>query len=82
MKQGLLTYEPVDPNVDAKAVTRLAGQNLRVLERLQQGPATNVELLEFSIRYSARVFDLRSKGFQIETKHDPETGLTIYTLLK
>lgn len=39
---------------------RLAGQNRRILDRLRQGPATNVELAEISLKYTSRISDVRS----------------------
>jgi hypothetical protein len=54
-----------------------------VLERLQAGPATNMDLIPISTRFSARIHELRKHGYRIDTeKNTPSRGLTTYTLLK
>ncbi len=47
---------------------RLAGQCAAILERLSQGPATNVELAAISLKYSGRVSDLRAVGYAIRAE--------------
>ena len=46
----------------------------KILERLRQGPATGLELLQAGggTRYGARLHDLREKGYQITTTLDGE----------
>lgn len=42
----------------------------RILARLREGPATNVELAEICLRYTGRMSDLRlHHGFSIEKTH-------------
>ncbi len=61
---------------------RLTAAATRLLERLQQGPATNIDLVPVcGIRASARVHDLRQAGHDIEAKHI-EGGTWLYTLKK
>ena len=49
---------------------RLKGQKATVLEMLQCGPQTNVEFVEVGIlRYSARIYELRRDGHEIEAIH-------------
>lgn len=58
---------------------RLTRQQAAVLARLQQGPATNVELMPLSMRYSARIFELRKAGWIIETDYiDKAAGICQY----
>lgn len=68
-------------NVLPDEVPRLANQQKLVLERLQRGPATNVELQSLSLRYGARIHELRQLGHQITTKRTSvREGITTYTL--
>lgn len=48
---------------------RLRSSNERLLERLRQGPATNIELATIcGMRVSARIHDLRTAGYSIKTE--------------
>lgn len=58
---------------------RLSGQNLRILERLQRGPATNRELAAISLKYTSRVSDLRAAGYDVQADRKAG-GLTVYRL--
>ncbi len=51
---------------DAKA-PRITGQRLKILERLREGTATNIELNAVCFRYGARIHELRGMGFRIKT---------------
>jgi hypothetical protein len=64
--------------VDEAARRATAGD--RILERLQAGPATNVELAAIALRYSARIFDLRAEGYSITASSRGEHGIVVYTL--
>lgn len=59
MIQPLLDF--TDPNLPAAAAPRLGGQNGKILARLREGPATNIELEEYSgsRRINSRVADVR-----------------------
>lgn len=71
----------VDPNVEAEAKPRLTRQAWAVLQRLQQGPATNVELIAIAQRFGARIHDLRKAGYEIErTSVDVAAGVYGYEL--
>lgn len=71
---------PRDTHVTEPAdVRRLGSQNAAILERLQRGPCTNVELARLSLKYTSRVSDLRKAGYVVDAKRMPG-GLTIYTL--
>lgn len=73
---------PRDPNVTETEELRLKGQNLRILERLQEGPASNKELAQISLKYTSRISDLRAKGFIIPPPiEDEETGEAMYRLI-
>lgn len=73
--------QPASPVVaEAKRLTR---QQALVLDRLREGPATNMELIPISTRFSARIFDLRKAGYKIDTDClDRAKGLSLYTLRK
>ena len=51
----------------------------RILARLQQGPATNVELNAICYRYGARIFELKRDGYAID-KACVAAGVWRYTL--
>ena len=55
-----------DPTVKRVDADRLKGQNSKILLRLRRGPATNAELSMLSLRYSARIHDLREAGIKIK----------------
>jgi hypothetical protein len=73
---------PLEPERDRR---RLKGAVLRVLERLRQGPATNLELADprvGGLRAAARVHDLKRAGFAITSQHQAGEGpLWLYTLV-
>lgn len=60
---------PVDPSVLREDKGRLTNQTLRVIERLQHGPAFNHELLGVSSRFSARLFDATKRGWKFGKKN-------------
>lgn len=68
-----------DPNAVGKDRPRLAGQNLAILERLRQGPATNAELAELSLKYTSRCSDLRKAGYTIVCERR-SGGVCVYRL--
>jgi len=71
---------PTDPQVELIETPRLRGQNAAILERLQQGPATNRELSGLSLKYTSRISDLRAAGYTVDCSQDKATGLNVYTL--
>lgn len=73
--------EPVDPHLEAEELPRLTRQCLKILERLQQGPATNTELIAIAQRFGARLHDLKKAGYKIATERsDVEAGIFVYRL--
>lgn len=61
---------------------RLSSQCRQILERLQQGVASNVDLSNIALKYTSRISDLRKSGFRIEVKErNHETGVVTYELL-
>ena len=71
----------VDPRLADEERPRLTRQCLAVLERLRQGPATTMELIPISTRFSARLHELRKQGWIIETDRiDKASGVSLYTL--
>jgi len=71
---------PRDPHVDPQDKPRLAGQNAAILARLREGPATNLELSDFSLKYTSRISDLRAAGHTIRCDR-LQGGLTTYVLI-
>lgn len=60
---------------------RFSQQATRLLERLQLGPATNAELSQIALRFSARFHELRKAGHQIILiARDTKTGVNTYSL--
>ena len=76
--------EPCDPHVEPVDLPRLKGQNGKILERLQKGPATNKELATISLKYTSRVSDLRKAGHHVENyrKDGDPSGVTRYRLVE
>lgn len=73
---------PRDPRVASDEKPRLGGQNARILERLRKGPATNAELAAISLKYTARISDLRHAGYDVRViHHDRTTGVAVYQLM-
>lgn len=56
---------PRDPHVRTSDAPRIRGQNLAVLLRLRERPATSAELAAISLKYTGRVSDLRKAGAEI-----------------
>ncbi len=73
---------PHDTHVTEPAeVRRLSAQNQRVLARLQQGPASRVELQWLACNPTARISDLRAAGYRIPPPvEDRATGVSVYRL--
>lgn len=84
MTQRLLDFDAgvQTPHPSRENPRRLSGQCEQILARLRRGAATNLELSEIAMRFSARIFDLRKQGYRIEiTSRDTDTGAVIYELL-
>lgn len=75
-----------DPAVPAAAAPRLNRQQAAILDAFRRAPGgklSNIQLLGYSIRYSARIHELRKAGHRIDlTRHDHDTGRTEYTLIE
>lgn len=63
----------------AQEADRLASAKDRVLARLQQGSATNIELNAICYRYGARIFELKREGYPI-VKEPEGAGVWRYML--
>lgn len=82
-KAPLRKARPATPAEGQIEERRLGGQSLRILQRLQQGTATNVELAEISLKYTSRISNVRQAGYVVEVVgRDYKTGLTVYQLRK
>ena len=74
---------PRDTHVEKEERPRLTGQNQEILERLQQGPATNFELNKIAMKYTSRISDLRAAGYNVVVvDRDRATGRTMYQLIE
>lgn len=70
-------------NFDADEGRRLSLQSEAILERLQQGPASNSELLLIAQRFGARIHELRKSGHNIRiSDRDRATGHVMYELVR
>ena len=58
---------------------RLTGQRAAILARLQEGPAQNVELKEIALCYTARIAELRHRGYDIRNQSLGD-GITLFSL--
>lgn len=59
------TLPPTDHSVHPADARRLTGQNAAILRRLRQGAASSLTLAGLSLKYTARVSDLRKHGYTI-----------------
>lgn len=72
MNQQRFTFDPPP---------RITGQRKKILDRLTQGPVSNIELAAICFRYSARIHELRKLGYDIETyREDKSSGTCFYRL--
>ena len=74
-----------NPTLPRSAIERAAGQKRRILERLNEGPATNSDLMEIAHRFGARLQELREYlkplGWEITTTTlSGQRGVYLYTL--
>jgi len=65
-------------NLERSGRRESAGE--RILRRLRRGPVSNLELARITLRYGARIYDLRRQGYVIETEARGESGITLYVL--
>ena len=70
---------PTDSHVHPADERRLTGQNLAILKRLREGKASSLTLAGLSLKYTARLSDLRKHGFKI-TCERMQDGTYLYTL--
>lgn len=77
--------EPIrfaDNRLEKEEKPRLGGQCRAIVERLQEGPATNRELAAISLKYTSRISDLRKSGYNIVVvSRDYKTGIVWYELI-
>lgn len=67
--------------VPEEAKPRLGLQHQAIIERLQKGPVTNYELLQYAQRFGARIHELRKAGYNIiKTYADDTRGVYVYSL--
>lgn len=72
---------PAAPSLPRVERQRLTGQNAAILARLRQGTATNYELAALSLKYTARISELRQAGYAVGiVSRDHATGRTVYAL--
>lgn len=63
----------------AHEAARLDSSKARILARLREGPASNVELNAIAFRFGGRIHELRAEGYRIVTEHGLG-GRCTYTL--
>lgn len=68
-----------EPQPEPAEAERRSATRERVLARLQEGPATNVQLLDICMRFGARILELRREGYDIRTK-PRGGGIFLYVL--
>jgi hypothetical protein len=62
---------------------RLSRQQQKILTRLEPGKVSNSELMGICIRYSARIHELRKKGYRVRiVSRDRDRGVTWYELVR
>jgi hypothetical protein len=72
---------PTSPALPRADRVRLSRQNQLILQRLQQGPATNDELSRISRKYTGRLSELRQAGYGVRCyAQDRASGLSWYRL--
>ena len=74
-----VTPKPRRPNPVVKEIHRRETNYDRVLARLRQGPATNIELTQICLRYGGRIHEMRQAGFTITTEKR-HGGVFVFTL--
>lgn len=63
-----------------KEIENREASRYRILSRLRQGPATNKQLAKISLRFGARLKELRDSGVPIVTTYDGKPGRYSYHL--
>ena len=61
-----MTIHPIDPSTEPADRPRLSAQSQAILDRLENGPATNHSLAEIALKYTSRISDCRAAGYRIE----------------
>lgn len=79
--QRTFDFEAGDRHATSTEKRRLSDQCARILYRLRQGRATNVELAAISLKYTSRISDLRKAGYDVQcVEKDTRTGVCLYEL--
>lgn len=74
--------DPANSHLAAKEIVKsgkLSRQCEIILHRLQQGPATTLELSLLSVKYTGRISDLRKAGHHVQCQHN-SSGEWVYFL--
>ena len=70
----------VDHHAQPEDKPRLSKNSAAVLARLEQGPATNAQLMQVGgMRFGARIHDLKKHGYKISSEHLSD-GIWVYEL--
>ncbi len=60
---------------------RLSKQCAEILHRLELGPTSNYELVNYALKYTGRISELRKKGHDIRiVERDHVTGTALYAV--
>lgn len=74
---------PTDPRVSKAEQPRLSRQELAILERLEQGDATNRELAALALKYTSRISTIRKAGYDVRVvERNQVSGFVRYHLVK
>jgi len=77
------TTDPPTSHVSERLLNqsgRRTSQKTKILDRLQDGPATNVDLAALCLKYTGRISDLRHDGWDIKAERLGVSGVTQYRL--
>lgn len=77
--EPLRASEPRESRVPAEDRERTDTQRAAILERLRRGPVRNTELNQIAFRYSARIYELRKAGHDIDVQ-SLGGGVNVYRL--
>lgn len=85
MNQLELAFRPLDSQVTECEAPRLSRQCAAILALLRQGPATNRQLADLSLKYTSRISEVRAAlkphgETVIVLERNRETGLVLYGL--
>lgn len=70
-----------DPSLSEAEKLRMSPQHLKIVDRLREGPATNLELGMISQRFGARLHELKKAGF-LWSRSTVKAGVYRYEMVR